>query len=65
MGRLVPEHELADCVDAWLNDLPYLTQLHHRAWAMGRRDGAAGVAQTALEFARTSDLDVAAAEGAS
>ena len=64
VGRLVPEHELPDLVDAWLSDAGQLAQLQSRAWALGRRDGAAGVAQAALEYAQAAQPRMAAGEQA-
>lgn len=64
VGRLVTEEELPSCVDAWLGNALRLAELQHRAWALGKRDGAARVAATALAWARASEPDVAAGEPA-
>lgn len=64
VGRLVTEHELSACVDAWLGNAVRLAELQHRAWALGKRDGAARVAAAALAWALESEPDVAAGETA-
>jgi len=58
VGRLVPEEELPACVDAWLGSGERLAQLKQRAWAIGARDGAARIAEVALEHAGAFDTDV-------
>jgi len=58
VGRLVPEEELPACVDAWLGSGERLAQLKERAWAIGARDGAARIAEVALEHAGAFDTDV-------
>jgi processive 1,2-diacylglycerol beta-glucosyltransferase len=60
VGRVVSEDELPACVDAWLEDRDWLAQLQVHAWSVGRRDGAARVAETALEFACAPLTDLAA-----
>jgi processive 1,2-diacylglycerol beta-glucosyltransferase len=64
VGRLVTEHELPACVDAWLGNAVHLAELQHRAWALGKRDGAAHVAATALAYTQEAEPDVAAGERA-
>jgi UDP-N-acetylglucosamine:LPS N-acetylglucosamine transferase len=51
LGRLVPDEELAQQVRDWLAEPARLADVHRRAWAAGRRDGAARVAEVALELA--------------
>jgi UDP-N-acetylglucosamine:LPS N-acetylglucosamine transferase len=57
VGRLVPEEELPACVDAWLGNDERLAELKQRAWAIGCRDGAARVAEVALEHAGCFDTE--------
>jgi UDP-N-acetylglucosamine:LPS N-acetylglucosamine transferase len=64
VGRLVPEEELPACVDAWLGSSERLARLKHCAWAIGLRDGAAKVADVALEYAHAFDADTATSEPA-
>jgi processive 1,2-diacylglycerol beta-glucosyltransferase len=64
VGRLVTEHELPACVDAWLGNAVHLAELQHRAWALGKRDGAARVAATALAYTQAAEPNVAAGEPA-
>jgi processive 1,2-diacylglycerol beta-glucosyltransferase len=63
VGRVVSEDELPACVDSWLGDRAWLAQLQRHAWSVGRRDGAARVAETALEFARAAARAELAAGG--
>ncbi|NLG75354.1 MAG: glycosyltransferase [Xanthomonadaceae bacterium] len=51
VGGLVSEHELVARVDSLLANREQLQKIQNRAWALGRRDGAAQVAHIALELA--------------
>jgi UDP-N-acetylglucosamine:LPS N-acetylglucosamine transferase len=64
VGRLVSEDELPACVEAWLATPDELARLQGRAWAVGRRDGAARVAEMALEFAMSPGAAVEVVERA-
>jgi UDP-N-acetylglucosamine:LPS N-acetylglucosamine transferase len=64
VGRLVSEDELPACVEAWLATPDELARLQGRAWAVGRRDGAARVAEMALEFATSPGAAVEVVEQA-
>ena len=64
VGRLVPEEELPACVDAWLGSSERLAGLKQCAWAVGIRDGAAKVADVALEYAHAFHADTATSEPA-
>ena len=64
VGRVVPEEELPACVDAWLGSSERLARLKQCAWAVGIRDGAAKVAEVALEYAHAFDADTATSETA-
>ncbi len=52
VGRLVPEEELPAALASLLANPVELTKIQDRAWTLGRRDGAARVAQEALALAR-------------
>lgn len=51
VGGLVADGELASRVASMLDDLDALRELQQRAWRLGRRDGAARIAQLALDLA--------------
>lgn len=51
VGGLVRDHDLAARVNALLQNRGTLLEIQSRAWALGRRAGAAKVAQMALELA--------------
>lgn len=53
VGRLVSENDLTTALEALLADPTALAKIQDRAWALGRRDGAAGVAQAALALAQS------------
>ncbi|MEZ2742457.1 glycosyltransferase [Paenalcaligenes hominis] len=53
VGRLVHEDELCPAVEALFADPAALADMQARAWALGRREGAAGVAEAALTFAQS------------
>ncbi len=53
VGGLVRDHELVARVNSLLENRDQLHQIQARAWALGRRDGAAKVAHIALELAAT------------
>lgn len=51
VGGLVADGELLDRVDALFGDREVLQNMQRRAWLLGQRDGAARVAQLALDLA--------------
>ncbi len=51
VGRLVPEHELAQYVESVLADRDGLARMQERAMRLGKRDGADRVAELALALA--------------
>jgi processive 1,2-diacylglycerol beta-glucosyltransferase len=51
VGGLVADGELLERVDALLRDREGLQNMQRRAWLLGQRDGAAKVAQLALDLA--------------
>src|SRR6185436_640297 len=51
VGGLVADRDLLDRVDALLRDRDGLQNMQRRAWMLGRRDGAAHVAELALDLA--------------
>jgi UDP-N-acetylglucosamine:LPS N-acetylglucosamine transferase len=51
VGGLVADGELLDRVDRLLGDREALHSMQRRAWLLGQRDGAARVAQLALDLA--------------
>lgn len=53
VGRLVHEDELCSAVEALLADPIALADIQDRAWALGRRDGAAQVAEAVLTTAQS------------
>lgn len=53
VGRLVQEDELCLAVNQLFADPVALTEIQDRAWALGRRDGAARVAEAALAAAQS------------
>ena len=50
-GGLVPDGELLARVDSLLQDRDVLQNMQRRAWLLGRRDGAARIAELALDLA--------------
>lgn len=52
VGRLVSESELPAALEVLLMNPTLLAEIQDRAWALGRRDGAAGVAEASLAFAQ-------------
>lgn len=60
VGRLVPEDELLEIIEAWLAQPDRLDELKRRAWSIGRRDGAARVAELTLAAARSTGPMLAA-----
>ncbi|WP_205617493.1 MGDG synthase family glycosyltransferase [Pelomicrobium methylotrophicum] len=59
VGALVPEEALAQRLRALLANRAELARIQQRAWALGKRDGAARVAELALELARSPSYDQA------
>ena len=59
IGRLVATHDLAAQVREWLASPDLLQGIHERAWAVGRRDGAARVAEQVLELTSLPEAPVA------
>jgi len=53
VGRLVSEHELVPQVESLLGDPKELARIQRRAWALGRRDGAARIAERVLALAQS------------
>lgn len=53
VGGLVADGELLNRVDALLGDRDVLQNMQRRAWLLGQRDGAAKVAELALDLAST------------
>ena len=53
VGRLVAEDELVPQVESLLRDPDQLARIQHRAWALGRRDGAARIADVVLALAQS------------
>ena len=53
VGRLVPEHELVQCVESAVKDRDGLARTQDRAMRLGKRDGADRVAELALALAQT------------
>lgn len=53
VGHLVNEDDLPTALEALLANPVALAEIQDRAWALGRRDGAAGVAQAALVLAQS------------
>lgn len=53
VGGLVSEKELSTALEALLANPVELAKTQDRAWALGRRDGAAGVAEAALTLAQS------------
>ena len=53
VGRLVCEEDLPAALASLLANPAELAEVQGRAWTLGRRDGAAQVAQAALAFARS------------
>jgi processive 1,2-diacylglycerol beta-glucosyltransferase len=51
VGGLVADGELSTRVESMLADRAVLEQIQQRAWRLGRRDGAARVAELALDLA--------------
>ena len=51
VGGLVPDGALSARVESMLADRALLQQVQHRAWLLGRRDGAARIAELALDLA--------------
>jgi UDP-N-acetylglucosamine:LPS N-acetylglucosamine transferase len=51
VGGLVADGELLERVDALFRDREGLQNMQRRAWLLGQRDGAAKVAQLALDLA--------------
>ena len=51
VGGLVADGELVNRVDALLGDCEVLQNMQRRAWLLGQRDGAARVAELALDLA--------------
>jgi processive 1,2-diacylglycerol beta-glucosyltransferase len=53
VGRLVSEGELAAQVQSLLSNREELGRIQHRAWALGRRDGATRIADLVLALAQS------------
>lgn len=53
VGQLVHEDDLSTALEALIANPVALAETQDRAWALGRRDGAEGVAQAALTFAQS------------
>lgn len=45
VGRLVPEADLVEAIEAWLANPDALRQMKERAWSLGRRNGADRIAE--------------------
>jgi processive 1,2-diacylglycerol beta-glucosyltransferase len=56
VGGLVPDGDLLERVQALLSDRATLHHMQRRAWLLGRREGAARIAELAHELATTSRL---------
>jgi processive 1,2-diacylglycerol beta-glucosyltransferase len=56
VGGLVADGELSARVEAMLADRAMLQQMQQRAWALGRRDGAARIAELALDLSAARPL---------
>ena len=53
VGRLVPEDDLLAGVESMLANPGELARVQHRAWTLGKRDGASRIAELALALAQS------------
>lgn len=53
LGALVPDGELANCIETMLAEPQVLADMQRRAWALGCRTGAARISELALDLAWT------------
>ncbi len=53
VGRLVPEDELLASIESLLANPVELARIQHRAWTLGKRDGASRIAELALALAQS------------
>lgn len=51
VGRLVPEDDLPPAIESLLANPTELARIQHRAWTLGKRDGASRIADSALALA--------------
>jgi processive 1,2-diacylglycerol beta-glucosyltransferase len=52
VGRLVPENDLVAGIESLLANPGELARIQHRAWTLGKRDGASRIAELALAVAQ-------------
>lgn len=52
VGRLVPEDDLPAAIDSLFANPGELVRIQHRAWTLGKRDGASRIAEMALALAQ-------------
>jgi len=53
VGRLVPEDDLLAGIESLLANPGELARIQHRAWTLGKRDGASRIAELALALAQS------------
>lgn len=53
VGRLVPEDDLPAAIESLLANPGELARIQHRAWTLGKRDGASRIAASALALAQS------------
>jgi processive 1,2-diacylglycerol beta-glucosyltransferase len=53
VGRLVPEDDLLAGIESLLANPGELARIQHRAWTLGKRDGASRIAELALTLAQS------------
>jgi len=53
VGRLVPEDDLLASIESLLANPDELARIQHRAWTLGKRDGASRIAELALALAQS------------
>jgi UDP-N-acetylglucosamine:LPS N-acetylglucosamine transferase len=53
VGRLVPEDDLPGSIESLLANPGELARIQHRAWTLGKRDGASRIAELALALAQS------------
>ena len=53
VGRLVPEDDLLSGIESLLANLGELARIQHRAWTLGKRDGASRIAELALALVQS------------
>jgi UDP-N-acetylglucosamine:LPS N-acetylglucosamine transferase len=57
VGALLTEEALAERIESLIANRSELARIRDRAWALGRRDGAARVAELVLALARSHAID--------